>query len=318
MQKVLITGATGFLGSNLVRILNERKIRVRILRRAASALDKLTGLSFEDFAGELGNAADFRRAAEGCDTVFYLAACTSLLDCDKNQRWETNVRCLETALDVLLTRAGTRLVYCSSVGAIGFGNISKVRDEAAVFESGGIDYFVTKKKAEERVLDAVRRGLDAVIVNPATIIGVRGMREVQQQLFRQAVSRSVLAVPPGGTCIVSAEDVVRGMLLAAEKGKRGERYILGGENLSYRDYFSTIARAAQRKPAIFVLPGWVFPFLGAVLEVLCKKLGRDTGYLAKGFGYYSSRKAECELEYQKTPLADTLQEVLASLEKKTQ
>lgn len=308
-ERVLVTGATGFLGSRVARLLWQGGAKVKVFRRPSADVSRLKGFPFEEAVGEFSDAAALARAIEGCRAVFHLAACTSILDSRRQEREESNVSAVRELLSALRAFPGVRLAHCSSVGAVGFSERPKLLDEGSPFHSGGIHYFETKHRAEELVQDAVSRGLDAVIVNPGTLIGT-GMKEVQGRAFAAAAAGRAWAYPPGGSCFTSVDDAAKGMLLASEKGKSGERYILGGRNLPFRDYLASIARLAGARPPAFPLPGPLLPAAGWVLERFCSIMGRDTGRLAAGFGYYSSEKAVRELGYAITPLDETITMIL--------
>ncbi|MBI3296592.1 MAG: NAD-dependent epimerase/dehydratase family protein [Elusimicrobia bacterium] len=310
--RVFVTGATGFLGRNLVRLLDAEGIETVAFHRPGSDLEVLRGLRHRAVAGELTSAEDLRRGLSGCEAAFHLAACTSLLKRDRRRRAEVNVAGVRALLEAL---AGlkVRLVHCSTVGTVGFSGRPDVLDESSPFDAGGIDYFLSKRRGEELVLEAARRGLDAVVVNPGTLIGARGMRGVQKTAFKKAAAGGVLAYPPGGSCFTPVEDAARGLVAAWRKGRSGERYILGGANLGFREYFSKVAALGGARGPLLPLPGALLPTAGCLVESMGGSIGRDTGRLAAGFGYYSSRKAERELEYALTPIDEALRGIYEAL-----
>lgn len=315
---ILVTGATGFLGSNFVRFMNQGETPVRIFRRPGSSLENLAGCSYEDFTGDLANAADWARALKNCTTVYHLAACTSLLQKDRGARRQVNIEGTKLLAEVLKSHPGTRLVYCSSAGAVGLSKKPVILNECSPFDALGIDYFESKKKGEEIIQEAVRsEGLNAVIVNPSTILGAHGMRENQRMLFEKAARGKILFYTPGGTSVVFVEDVCRGLLGAAAKGRRGERYLLAGHNIRLRDYLNAIAHMKGFRGPAISLPAIFCEGAGAAAEMLAGKLGRDTGRLASVFGYYQSDKAASELGYTLTPLDHMLQAVACGLERKS-
>ncbi|MEK9146391.1 MAG: NAD-dependent epimerase/dehydratase family protein [Elusimicrobiota bacterium] len=304
-ERVLVTGATGFLGSRVARLLSQSGAKVKVFRRPSSDPSRLRDFPCEEAVGTFSDAAVLSKALEGVRAVFHLAACTSLLDADRQEREKSNVAAVDSLLKALGAVPGVRLVHCSSVGAFGYSGRPEVLDERGPSGPRWVHYFQTKRRAEELVLEAVSGGLDAVIVNPGTLIGT-GMKESQRRAFAAAAAGRAWAYPPGGSCFASVEDAARGLLLAAEKGVRGERYILGGSNLPFREYFASIARLAGFPPPRIPIPGALLPVAGWVLELLFGIMGRDTGRLAAGFGYYSSEKAVRELGYGITPLEEVL------------
>ena len=316
MKHALITGATGFIGSNLVRVLNKRGIEVTIFRRPSSKLDNLKGCQYHDFIGSLANQADIERAMEDCDAVFHLAGDGSFTSRDKALRVEANIDSARTIVYCMEKKSGRRLVHCSSVAAVGLSTSPEViLDETSEFNAADLHYFYTKRKGEEIALDAAKRGLDVVVVNPATVLGPHGLRDVQLKAFKKVAQGKMKVYPPGGNCFTSVYDVIDGMLFAFEKGKSGERYILGGHNLTYKEYLGKIAACTGKKPPWIRLPGFVMPLSGGLMEMLFGSMGRDAGKLVSRFGFYSSQKAERELGYKFTPIDKIIKSMLLLLDK---
>lgn len=313
MNRVLVTGATGYLGCNLVRALDNTGIKVTIFRRAASSLKNLQGCQYNDCVGEFKNKNDLRKALEGVDAVFHLAACTSLLDRDRGRRWEANVDHVSSLVEVLLGKKNIRLVYGSSIGAVGFTHSPQLLDEESTFNAHDIHYFFSKKRAEEIVLEGVKQGVDAVIANIGNIIGSLGMRGVQLEALRKVVAGKMFFYPPGGNCFVLVDDVVRGLILAWEKGKTGERYILGGHNLTFREYYKAIADFSNNRPPSIPIPRFILPLAGGLAEILFGRIGKDTGVIASGYGYYSSAKAISQLGYEITSLEQIIKNIHSSI-----
>ncbi|HVE12617.1 MAG TPA: NAD-dependent epimerase/dehydratase family protein, partial [Elusimicrobiota bacterium] len=263
------------------------------------------GCLFEDRVGRWEDAGELKAALRGCEAAVNLAACASLVERDRTERERVNVglpRALCAALREAAPRA--RLLHCSTAGTAGLGGPAP-RDESAPFDAARIHYFATKRAGEELVLEAARGGLDAVVVNPTTVFGPR-MRPLQAAAFRRAAEGRMLACPPGGSSFVYAPDVCAGASAALARGRRGERYILGGENLTFRDYFTRVAAVAGKPGPRFALPPAALPVAGALLGLFDKSVGADTGRLAAEFGYYRSEKAERELGYRRTDLGDAL------------
>ena len=306
---VLVTGAAGYLGCNLVKKLNEEGVEVTIFHRSSSSLKNLEGLTFNNFVGDLFSKEDISNSLRDIDAVFHLAACTSLKGSDRQLRWKVNVDAVSTLIEGLKENPNIRLIYCSSIGAIGFSRHPAILNETSSFNAGYIDYFKTKNEAENLVLREVAQGLDAVIVNVGTLVGSRGMRGIQLKSFRKLAQGKMLFYPRGGSCFSFVKDVVWGIIQAWRKGKKGERYILGGHNMTFYEYFSQLADFFQSRPPSFALPSCVLPLAGFFAEKITGQLGRDTGILASGYGFYSSDKAVSELGYQITPFADVAKNI---------
>lgn len=308
MKKVLITGATGFLGSYLLKHLNQMGIPVRIYRRQTSSLMRIREDKFEDCVGELGSEYGIRNAISGCDTFFHLAACTSLLGRDRKLRIKTNVTDVQMIRSALGSEKGIRFIYCSTVGAIGILREPVVMSESSAFTGGDIHYFETKRQAEEIVQSGARGGLNAVIVSPGTVLGPH-MLHNQMDAFTRASEGELLFYPPGGNSFCFVHDVVKGMIAAAEKGQKGERYILAGHNMTFREYFTKISQTFGQKPPKFQIPGALLPVAGQIAELFFRKYGKDFGLIASRYGYYSSAKAKSELGYEITPFEEMIRKI---------
>ncbi len=314
MKRALVTGATGFLGSHLVRHFNRLGISVRIVRRSVSSTHALAGTVYEEAIGELDDSGFLEKAIDGCDAVFHLAAEVTLLHRNHKTRWKTNVNDLQIFLNVLAKHPEVRFVFCSTAGAVGFTRKPEILDENSPFTGSAIDYFMTKWRGEELIKQAVESGLDAVIVNPSTVIGP-GMRQNQQNAFRDAASGKVHFYPPGGNSFVFVDDVVRGMVAASQKGKAGARYILAGHNMTFKEYLDLIALVGGAEGPRCRIPGLILPMAGFAMETFFGKYGADFGKLARSFGYYSSEKAKRELNYSITPIQVIIKETLTSIKK---
>jgi len=301
IQSVLVVGATGFLGSNLVSYFNRQKIHVRIFRRSTSETEKL-----KDFIGDMTSKEDLRSAIDGCEVIFYLAACTSLSRRKLEERWRTNVEGFSTFLSnlVALNFKG-RLIYCSSVGAIGCSKKPQLLSEEDQLCISEFDYFQTKRKAEEMVLEAAKQGLDAVIVNPATLFGLNGKHIFMNKIFFSKNYFRLLCYPVGGTSLTFVEDVCQGMLSAACFGKKGERYILAGHNLTFYEIFKRIAQNFKViKPMIPLFSFFLIGMAHFFEKISWHSFGVETAKLASRFSYYSSQKAMNELNYTITSVTE--------------
>ena len=302
-MRVLVTGATGFVGRHLVRALLARGHEVVAVHRPGPTARRLEGLPVRRVVADLTEPEALRGCMEGVEWVFHVAADLSWWRGHRRRQWEVNVEGTRRVVAEALRAGVRRLVYTSSVAAIGFPESGRVADETFAFNGHrlGIQYAISKWEAEQRVLEGVRRGLDAVIVNPATILG--DDRPRPGTLVHRAVRGWLPAWVEGGTNFCDIDDVVAGHLLAAERGVTGERYILGGRNLTYRELLETLARAAGRRPPRFRAPVravragvWALEAAGMVLR-RPPPLTRDHGVLAGRELYYSSRKAADQLGY---------------------
>ena len=194
----------------------------------------LEGLPVEHFLGDVLEPEAVARAVAGCDLVFHVAAVASYWRTQREQVYKVNVEGTRIVMEACLAAGVPRAVHTSSVAAIGIPRNGRPADESATFDafSATFAYADSKHRAEAVVLQAVARGLPAVIVNPGAIYGAGDHNLISGSMVLELARRSVPLVPDGGLCVVDIDAVVQGHLAAAERGRIGERYILGGENLT--------------------------------------------------------------------------------------
>lgn len=270
-MRALVTGGTGFVGSNLVAALLDRGIEVRVLRRSTSPMAALEGLDCETRVGDVLDGVEALTAAMAdCDWVFHTAAVSDYW------RYRTQTRLYRTNVDgtrdmaEAARRAGIkRFVYTSSIAALGIpprGHELVETDEFNI-RPRRFPYGHSKHLAEAVLRDAVAAGLPAVIVNPSVVIGPRDVNRIASAMIVEAQRGRLRVAAPGGTNFVSVEDVVAGHVAAAERGRVGERYILGGENLLFGEAFAIANEVTgQRGPSI-VLPRWTIPVAAAGISL---------------------------------------------------
>lgn len=297
-EKILVTGASGFLGSNLVRKLTSEGYSVRILRRASSSLDALSGCEFEEVIGDITNPASVTQAVRGCKIVFHSAAIIQYWDHKNSEQSAVNVEGTRYVVEACLQLGVTRLIHVSSVVAIGYDPAGGVADEKTEYNMRSLrmNYADSKYAAEQIVLDGVEAGLDAVIVNPATIYGPGDYR-------RAAYVRGManFFTARGGMAVVDVDDVVDGCLRAWKRGKKGERYILSSENLSFKEIGKELAQHMGHKGPRFVVPSWLVRFAAWLLTPLGLIVGDKwslTPTMARAAHVrfaYNNEKAEQEL-----------------------
>lgn len=259
MATVLVTGGSGFIGSNLAAALIKRGDCVRVLRRKRSSLITLDGLPVEHIIGDITDPNAVAHAVAGCDLVFHVAALTSYWRARREDVYRINVDGARVVMEACLHAQTPRVVHTSSVAAIGIPPPGVINTEQATFDalSATFAYADSKRLGEAEVQRAVAQGLQAVIVSPATVIGAGDHYLNSGSLVVQIARGRLPIVPPGGMCVVDADAVIAGHLAAAERGRVGERYILGGENLSYRHIGAIVAEVAGRRPPRLVAPPWL-------------------------------------------------------------
>ncbi|HEY5627269.1 MAG TPA: hopanoid-associated sugar epimerase [Nitrospira sp.] len=256
-MKALVTGATGFVGGAVARALVRTGIDVRVLARPDSDLQNLEGLSVERMAGDLRDPASLRNALTGCQQLYHVAAHYALWAKDPSIFYEINVagtrNLLEAAGEVGIERA----VYCSTIGAIGLppgGGLGTETTPVSLDQMAG-HYKRSKYLAEQEVLKLAKEGLQVVIVNPSAPVGAGDVKPTPTgQVIVDFMKGRMPAYIETGMNIVDVDDVATGHLLAMEKGRQGERYILGCKNLMLREVFEILSRLTGVKAPAIKLP----------------------------------------------------------------
>ena len=321
----LVTGATGLVGHNLVRALVSQGRTVRVLVRKTSNTSLFEGLPGLQFAtGDITDPASLAAAFAGVDTVYHLAANVTVTRQMTGPIWQTNVVGAENVLRAVGVGGVRRLVYCSTVDAIGLPEGSEPSTEETPWnwDRLGVDnaYARSKHEAHQRVLAAARAGLNAVLVCPAYMFGAYDTRPTSGRMIQAIARRQLPGYPGGGNNFVAVQDVVQGMLAAAGIGQAGEVYILGGVNLSYKDIFAVIAKAVGAPAPGIALPYGLARIAGWFGDRCEQLTGRDAGlnsatvkisYLPH---YYSPAKAIRELDLPQPPLAVAIAQAAAWLD----
>lgn len=321
-MKVLITGADGLLGSNLVRELLDHKHTVRVFIHPQSLSKTLDGLPVEKKSGDiLGESGALGEAVSGCDAVFHCAAITDQW-ASPELTWRVNLEGTRKVLDACVSEKIKRLIFVGSASSFRFGTLDNPGDESGPFPDNyqGIAYMESKHRAMELVREYVNaRGLDAVIVIPTFMLGPFDPGPSSGELIKQFIVRSLKFTSPGGRNFAHVRDVARAMAAALEKGKTGEHYILGGENLTYLDFFARVAKIAGMPAPKIVLPKAAI-LLGGAAGSLYEKVsgGRalinlQLAKLSLMGTYYNSAKAIEELGMPQTPVEQAIEESIGSL-----
>jgi len=306
----LVTGATGFVGSAVARILLARGHRLRLLTRKNSDRGNIAGLPAEIVEGDLTDPASLARAAEGCRYLFHVAADYRLYVRDPAAMMRANLDGTRALLLAAQTQGVEKIVYCSSVAALGLTGTSEPANETTPVKPDHIVGVYKKSKylAQQAVLDLVREhGVPAVIVNPSTPVGPRDIKPTPTgRTVRDAALGRMPAFVETGLNIVHVDDVAEGHVLALEKGRIGEMYILGGEDYSLARLFAEAAACGGVKAPTIKLPiAPLYPI--ALIAELCARFGfepmltRETLAMARKKMFFSSAKARAELGYAPRP-----------------
>ena len=312
MATALVTGATGFVGGHVARALSERGDDVRVTFRDPSRLDRLAGLEVEAVRADVLDRASLRRAMRGCEVVFHTAGFVGSRPPER--LWQVNALSPRVVVEAAAAEGVGRVVHTSTVAAIGTAPHGQAADEAHVYRGGefGLAYGDSKHEGELEALAAgARHGIEVVVVNPSYVLGVPVDRsqagETSTRVIGNFLAGRLPAVVDGATNIVDVEDVAAGHLLAADAGVPGERYILGGYNLSWVELIDRLAVESGLERPLIVLPREV----GALARVQAE-LGARWPIAPEAFALmaqnwrYTSRKAKRELRYKTRPLDATI------------
>lgn len=314
-KTAFVTGATGFVGLNLVEVLLEQGWRVVAMHRPSSELDQLTRFAgVERVVGDVTDLRSVRDALPGqVDCVFHTAGNTSLWTRARVEQLKVNVRGTRNVVRAALDRGARRLVHVSSIVAYGLHGGTVTEDTPTCGSCAGIHYVRSKALAEREVRKGIAAGLRAVTVNPANLIG-RYDTANWARLFRLVRQGRLPAMPPGGGSFCHAREAARMMVVAAEKGRVGHNYLLGGAQASYIGLVREIARLlGVRRRVIRAHPGMLRAY-AAVEEWVAPLFGREPDITVEAVSllsqniYCSSRKAQQELGYKPVTLEAMLVE----------
>ncbi len=314
----LVTGGTGFIGSNVVRALVARGERVRVLARPHGDRRNLTELPVEIVLGDVREPESLDRAAAGCDRVFHVAALYSF-SAPEALFEEINVEGTRNVLAAAHRTGVETVVYTSSVAALGLPPHGGVADETTPADPSQIAgaYKRSKYQAEHVALDAARRGQRVVIVNPSFPVGPGDLKPTPTgRVIVDFLNGRMPAYTDTGMNVVDVRDVAVGHILAAERGRSGEKYILGGADLSMRELLQTLGAVSGRRAPRLRVPYGLLRALAAPSEAWSRltgnqpRLTRDTLQMSRHPMYYSPAKAIRELGLPQTPVAVALRDAV--------
>ena len=317
----LITGATGFVGSAVARTLARRGHTLRLLTRASSDQRNLDGVEAEVVTGDLTDPASLARAAKGCRYVVHVAADYRFWVPVPEDMMRANVDGAVNMVRAAAEAGAERIVHCSSVAALGQTGDGTPADESTPTREEdfvGV-YKRSKYWAERAVLElAAREAWPVVVVNPAAPVGPRDIKPTPTgKMVRDAAAGKVPAYIDTGLNIVHVDDVAEGHALALERGRIGERYVLGGENMLLKDILALIANVAGQRPPRICLPEFVVWPAAWIMEKTARLTGippmmtTDHLKMARKKMFYSSAKAQAELGYRARPAREAVEDAVA-------
>jgi dihydroflavonol-4-reductase len=311
-----VTGATGFVGSHVARVLAEQGADLRLLVRSSSDTRNIDGLKADRATGDLRDPASLDKAMLGCDVVFHVAADYRLWVRDPQEMYRSNVEGTRAILDAARKQGVRRVVYTSSVATMGFtanGHLADEDSPVAVEKMIG-PYKRSKFQAEQIAVEAGRGGMDVVVVNPTTPVGEQDIKPTPTgRIVVDFLKKKFPAYVDTGLNLVDVRECARGHVAALEKGRSGERYILGGENLTLKQILDKLGAITGLPSPTIRVPYAVALATGVVDEIVTGRiLGRepratiDAVRMGRKKMFVSSAKAERELGWEMVPVNDAL------------
>jgi len=314
-MKVLVTGANGFLGSWLTRALIKDGHEVYALVRAQSDLSELEGVRCNYVYGDITDLESLYKSFENMDSVFHLAGLIAYKKAERAKMEKINVGGTANVIEACLTKKVRRLVFLSSVTAVGAGfKPQQILNEDSPYNVKKLDlgYFETKHDAEQLVLKAHReKNLDCVILNPSTIYGEGDAKKGSRKTQVKVAQGRFKFYTSGGVSIAAVEDVVAAIISAWKKGRNGERYILSGENITIQQLFKMIAEEAGVPAPNIKMPNAVLFLLGSLgdkMEELGMKgsLSTENAWTATMYHWFDNNKAKKELDFNPRPAREAI------------
>ena len=311
-MRVLVTGATGLLGNNIVRALVDQQQNVNVLVRASSPQRALEGLPVQQHVGDVCDAQSVQQAMQGADAVIHSAGYVKIGWKDEDQHQRINVDGTENVAQAA-RQAGIRMVHVSTINTLGLGNESQLADERT-WLPGIVEcpYVVTKKKGEQMVEQLVSEGLDACIVHPAFMLGPWDWKPSSGEMVVQVARRFTPFAPRGGMSVCDVREVALATVRAVEKGAAGEHFVLAGENMSYFRLWKIIAQVTGSRGPLCPAGPLMRVGAGAFGDLWAKFSSQEPDVNSAAVGlssqthFFSSAKAQAHLGYEIRPTADVV------------
>jgi dihydroflavonol-4-reductase len=304
----LVTGATGFVGNNVVRLLLARGEQVRVLARKSADERPLSGLSVGIVRGDVRDPSAVERAVQGAIRIVHAAGMVHIGWKKREEQQAINVEGTRNVAGAA-RQAGSRMVYVSSIDALGVGSRGEPSDENTPL-NGEVccAYVTTKREAEQLVLQEVAQGLDAVIVNPGFMLGPWDWKPSSGKMLLKMAAGWGLLAPPGSNSYCDVRDVAAAIIAALQRGRTGQRYILAGQTLTYRQAMELIARITGGRRPIRTVRRWAVKTIGAFGDLHAWTTGRESDVNSAAAAMslwpknFSSARAAVELNYQSRPV----------------
>jgi dihydroflavonol-4-reductase len=309
MEKVLVTGANGLLGSNIVRQLDASGYRAIAMVRKSSNRLALKDANYILFEGDIANEKDVNNAIRGCDYVIHCAAKTSQSPSNLENYKETNIKATQTIINACIKFNVKRFIFVSTANCFTNGTMENPGDETGSFmpwlkDSG---YAYSKFLAQTEVLSAFKTNkLPAIVVNPTFMIGPYDAQTSSGKLLLYAYNNMILFYPPGGKSFVDVEYAAKAISHALIKAKVGETYLLAGKNMTYKDFFQLIAKQSKKKKILIPIPSFLLSSIGKISDIIehllsiSLPLNTVNAKLLSLDNYFSNKKAMKDLKLEAT------------------
>lgn len=318
-MKTLVTGGSGYIGSAVVRELLDDGASLKVLVRESGDLRNLEGLDVDLVYGDITDFHSIKDALRGCDRVFHLAAIYAIWLPNPKMMYWVNVQGTKNVLEACLQKKIKKVVYTSSVAALGAHGKDRPADESAAFNLWHTkdNYYLSKFQAEQVALDYNRRGLPVVIVNPTNPCGPHDIAPTPNgQLIINIIKGKLPGYVDGGINVSDIGDTAKGHVLAMEHGKPGEKYVLGNTNVSVKEYFDLIAQIGGGKSpsikipkSVAILSGYLYQGLA---EITRKPPVTTAAWVRVGseYSFWDSSKAVNELGMPQTPIRTSIKNAI--------
>jgi len=313
-KRILVTGASGFIGSHLVPKLTQAGHLVSTLGRASGQSKQFTDLGVKHYSGDVTNYEQVLSAVENKDVVFHMAGLVSYRSTDLSRQRAVNVDGTRNLMKACLIKNVPRVIHTSSIAAFGIPPEGTTADESFVYnlEGLGLTYCDTKHEAELVVAEYFAQGLNVVMLCPGIIFGEGDTHPHHHVIFKSLSKGFMLGVPAGGTPYSDIVDVVDAHLKAIDLGKAGERYSLVSANLTYKDAGKLFAEIYHCRPPLVVLPKFLVEFAGKIAEDFLPRLHIKSAltwqvaYLSNYKIFFNCKKAQEDLQFTPTAFATTI------------
>lgn len=321
-MKCMVTGSTGFIGNRLVNELLNRGVEVHVLARSQKKVNELYGNKVTFFGGDLWNTDVMEEATRNCYIIFHLAAFANIWSKDKMLAYKTNVTGTKNILEAALRNKIKKVVFTSSAAVFPPSQNGEEIDETFPLpEKFLTDYETTKVQAEQLCIDYCKKGLDVVIVNPPRVFGPGLLNKSNSVtiLIEKYINGKWRIIPANGEAIgnyVFIDDVVNGHILAAQKGISGEKYILGGTNISFNGFFDVLSRVSGKNYGLFHFPFTLMLAISKFELFMADTFGKNPLITPPWTRRYlqnrplSSKKAITHLKYAVTPLEEGMRKTI--------